>query len=54
MKSHKNDVMISDIEMPDISGLKLLEWVKVQSPLTETIFLTGHANFTYAQKCDST
>ncbi|GGI46453.1 hypothetical protein GCM10008018_17170 [Paenibacillus marchantiophytorum] len=50
MISHKIDVMISDIEMPDASGLKLLEWVKEQSPLTETIFLTGHANFTYAQK----
>lgn len=44
------DVLISDIEMPDANGLKLQEWVKEQSPFTETIFLTGHANFDYAQK----
>ncbi|WP_193726850.1 response regulator [Paenibacillus guangzhouensis] len=48
--SHKIDVMISDIEMPDANGLKLLEWVKEHSPFTETIFLTGHAKFDYAQK----
>lgn len=44
------DVLISDIEMPDANGLKLQEWVKEQSPFTETVFLTGHANFDYAQK----
>ncbi|MHA6529874.1 response regulator transcription factor [Paenibacillus sp. BAC0078] len=50
MKSNKIEIMISDIEMPGASGLKLLEWVKEHSPFTETIFLTGHANFSYAQK----
>jgi two-component system response regulator YesN len=44
------DILISDIEMPGENGLDLLEWVREHSPGTETIFLTGHANFAYAQK----
>ncbi|MCP1311586.1 helix-turn-helix domain-containing protein [Paenibacillus tyrfis] len=50
LMTHNIDVLISDIEMPDANGLKLQEWVKEHSPFTETVFLTGHANFDYAQK----
>lgn len=44
------DVMICDIEMPGSSGLELLEWVNDQGYSMETIFLTCHSEFVYAQK----
>lgn len=44
------DLAILDIEMPGSSGLQLAEWLGEHSPHTELIFLTGHANFAYAQK----
>ncbi|MCU6709697.1 helix-turn-helix domain-containing protein [Paenibacillus sp. J5C_2022] len=44
------DVMICDIEMPGSSGLELLEWVNDQGYSMETIFLTCHSKFAYAQK----
>ncbi len=44
------DVLICDIEMPQETGFELLEWVKEHSPDTETMFLTCHADFSYAQK----
>lgn len=44
------DVLICDIEMPQETGFELLEWVKEHYPDTETMFLTCHADFTYAQK----
>jgi two-component system response regulator YesN len=49
---HSNtiDVMITDIEMLESNGIQLLEWVKLNYPATETIFLTGHADFSYAQQ----
>jgi two-component system response regulator YesN len=50
LSEHPIDIMISDIEMPGENGLHLLEWVREHSVETETIFLTGHANFSYAQK----
>lgn len=47
---HKIDVMICDIEMPEGNGLELLTWVREESPFTESIFLTCHADFEYAKK----
>lgn len=49
-RKHTIHVMISDIEMPSETGIDLLEWVNEHSPQTETIFLTGHADFRYAQQ----
>ncbi|WP_246096287.1 helix-turn-helix domain-containing protein [Paenibacillus sinopodophylli] len=43
-------IMVSDIDMPNLSGIDLLEWVNEHSPSSVTIFLTGHADFKYAQQ----
>lgn len=43
------DIMLCDIEMPQASGLELLEWSKDNFPQTEVIILTCHAQFSYAQ-----
>lgn len=43
------DIMICDIEMPAGTGLELLQWVRSKNYSTINIFLTGHANFTYAK-----
>jgi two-component system, response regulator YesN len=48
--AHPVDIMLCDIEMPQGSGLELLEWARTQSPNTETIFLTSHADFAYAKQ----
>ncbi|PDO10750.1 MAG: hypothetical protein BLM47_05265 [Candidatus Reconcilbacillus cellulovorans] len=50
LEEHRVDILISDIEMPGEDGLELQQWIREHSPATETIFLTGHANFAYAQK----
>ncbi|MGG1554438.1 response regulator transcription factor [Paenibacillus ferrarius] len=50
LSTQRIDIMISDIEMPGANGLQLQEWVRANSAHTETIFLTGHANFEYAQQ----
>lgn len=42
------DLLISDINMPDLSGLMLLEAVNKRWPTCKTIFLTGYADFSYA------
>jgi two-component system response regulator YesN len=44
------DVMICDIEMPDETGLELVEWVKTNKPDVVVLFLTCHADFSFAQK----
>lgn len=50
LSEREADVVILDIEMPGQSGLELAEWLREQHPHAEVIFLTGHANFNYAQK----
>lgn len=37
------DVVVTDLKMPEASGLELLEWFKVNDPDTAVIFLSGQA-----------
>ncbi len=42
---HQVNVLLSDIEMPNGSGVNLVAWVKENSPDTECIFVTCHEEF---------
>ncbi len=42
---HDVAIVLTDIRMPGMSGLELLEMVKSQSPETEVIIMTSHASF---------
>jgi FixJ family two-component response regulator len=42
--SQEYDVVITDLEMPDVSGISLLTQVKAVFPLTQFIMITGYAS----------
>lgn len=44
------DIVLCDIEMPVESGLDLFRWIKDRSLSPYFIFLTSHAEFSYAQE----
>ncbi|MFC4323734.1 response regulator [Litchfieldia salsa] len=44
------DIMITDIQMPEMNGFQLNEKIKTSSPNIKTIILTGYDDFKYAQK----
>lgn len=44
------DVLLSDIEMPEEDGLELCQWAREKLPYLECIFLTSHADFSYARE----
>lgn len=46
-KNTEIDILISDIEMPEGSGLELFEWVKGYFPYVECIYVTCHPDFEY-------
>ncbi|HWT74651.1 MAG TPA: response regulator [Mobilitalea sp.] len=48
LKEKKVDIIVSDIEMPQGSGLELLQWVREQEIDCEFLLLTCHENFDYA------
>ncbi len=48
--NHAIQILISDIEMPQGSGLELLAWIREENYEVQTILLTNYADFNYAQK----
>ncbi len=50
LNSGRFDIMITDIRMPEISGLDLLEHIDSCGLKTKVIFLSGYSQFEYAQK----
>ncbi|MFV0242666.1 MAG: response regulator, partial [Lacrimispora sphenoides] len=44
------DIALTDINMPEIDGLQLLDEIKKRWPWCRVIFLTGHSEFNYAYK----
>lgn len=44
LKDEPVDVVISDLRMPGLDGLQLLEWVHQRTPDTPFILLTGYGN----------
>ena len=49
LKRGQTDIVISDIEMPQSTGLNLLSWVRAQGMDVEFLFLTCHESFEYAK-----
>ncbi|MBI9083129.1 MAG: response regulator [Desulfobacterales bacterium] len=37
------DVVVLDVKMPDLDGIKLVEIIKEKHPLIEVVMMTGHA-----------
>lgn len=50
LKEAPVDILLSDIEMPQGSGLELLEWVRGHKLPVACVFLSSYAYFAYAQK----
>ncbi len=50
MEKKKPDVLFSDIRMPGYNGLDLLEEMQKRGILAKVVFISGYAEFEYAQK----
>ena len=50
LEERRVDVLLCDIEMPEMNGLELSHRWAERSPGTKIIFLTGHASFPYANE----
>ena len=44
------DILITDIRMPGLSGLELIERAKAVAPKLEIVIISGYAHFEYAQQ----
>lgn len=50
LEQEQIDIMLADIEMPGENGIELQRWVSKVYPQVACIFLTSHADFSYAQE----
>ena len=50
LEDYPIELLLCDIDMPQGSGLELLEWIRHQKMEIECAFLSSYANFAYAQK----
>lgn len=50
IEKEQPQVVISDITMPFMNGLEMARMIKITSPKTKVIFLTGYEDFKYAQE----
>lgn len=50
LETHRIDILLTDIEMPDVSGLELHRWVSERWPMVRVIYLTGYSDFGYARQ----
>ena len=44
------DIVVTDIRMDDVSGIKILEYVRKKSPRTKVIMITGYATLEVARE----
>lgn len=50
LESHPVDLVITDIRMPELSGLDLIQRLQEQGAGCEVLILSGYSEFAYAQK----
>jgi len=50
LKNEQVDVVVSDLRMPGIDGVQLLEWIHEERPNTQFILLTGYGDEEVEQK----
>lgn len=48
LKNNQVDLIICDINMPQLDGINLIKQVKEDNSFAKVIFLTGYSDFTYA------
>ncbi len=50
LHKHLPDVLITDIRMPQVDGLQLIQHLSVNYPFVRTIIISGYDDFEYARK----
>lgn len=49
-RRHRPHIILADIRMPGMNGLELMQTISREMPGTQGIFISGHADFSYARE----
>ncbi|TXK84256.1 response regulator [Paenibacillus sp. N3.4] len=50
IETHPIDIVLSDIVMPEMTGMELIERIRIHDKRIKCIILSGHSDFEYAKK----
>lgn len=50
IREHRPEIIFSDMKMPKMDGIQLLEWIKANQPTSKTIVVTGYDDYHYMRK----
>lgn len=50
IEKHRPEIIFSDMKMPRVDGIQLLEWIKENHPNSKTIVVTGYGDYHYMRK----
>lgn len=50
IEKYKPEIIFSDMKMPKMDGIQLLEWIKENQPFSKTIIVTGYDDYHYMRK----
>ncbi|TYR78982.1 response regulator [Priestia megaterium] len=50
MKNERPEIIFTDMKMPNVDGIALLEWIKQHSSASKTIVVTGYDDYHYMRK----
>jgi two-component system, response regulator YesN len=50
IQKYKPEIIFSDMKMPKMDGVLLLEWIKENQPTSKTIVVTGYDDYHYMRK----
>lgn len=53
LEKEKIDFLLTDIEMPEEDGFRLIDWIKARGMKTRIVLLTSFAEFRYAERAVS-
>lgn len=50
IRQYRPEIIFSDMKMPKMDGIQLLEWIKENQPYSKTIVVTGYDDYHYMRK----
>lgn len=50
IQKYKPEIIFSDMKMPKMDGIQLLEWIKENQPTSKTVVVTGYDDYHYMRK----
>lgn len=50
IQNEKPEIIFTDMKMPNVDGMELLQWIETEAPTTKTIVISGYDDYTYIRK----